>query len=265
MATLVTSPSSGYPAENDEQRMVACLPDSEYDAYVRAEWNLFEGNPFRTSASIDATKDLKIQRVLDIGCGAGQELLPFLTNHGTVGLALDSAPAVGQAGRQLFAMRHVLGHVAFVRGAAESLPCRSEDIDLIICRLALPYTRNRQALSEMSRVLRPGGLILLKFHHARYYVDKLRKAFAVRDARSFIHATRVLAAGTLYHLTGRQPRIPFMGTECFQTEGLLRRELLRHGLIIRGSMPDSTPRTPSLVLAKLAAQELGIGRVSRGA
>ena len=67
---------------------------------------------------------------------------------------------------------------------------------------------------------------------------------------SLIHATRVLLAGSIYHLTRRQPRTRIPSTETFQSEWLLRHELRRHGLAIQGKTPDSNPLTPSFVIVK---------------
>ena len=58
-----------------------------------------------------------------------------------------------------------------------------------------------------------------------------------------------VAAGTLYHLTGRQPRARFLN-ESFQTRRLLRRELARHGLSIEREQTNTNPHTPAFVIFK---------------
>jgi SAM-dependent methyltransferase len=224
--------------------------DPRYDLYLRREWAQFTLAPSRFQASLDAVRGLSIRRILDIGCGAGQELLPFVTGQEVLGIGLDSAPSAGSTGRQLFAARQIRGRVTFVRSSAERLPFGSGDIDVIVCRLALPYTSNALALREMARVLRCGGLILLKLHYARFYLSRMRQAVAASDLLRAGAAARVLVAGALYHLTGRQPKNRLVGSECFQSDRLLRRELSRCRLAIRGVMPDSNPRTPSYVLIK---------------
>jgi ubiquinone/menaquinone biosynthesis C-methylase UbiE len=138
-----------------------------YDAYVRREWELFEGDGSRASASLEALGGARVERVLDVGCGAGQELLPFVQGRGAVGVGVDVAPETGRAGRELFDARAPSARVAFVRAAAEALPFAAGSFDVVVCRLALPYTDNARALSEMSRVLRAGGVLILKIHHAR--------------------------------------------------------------------------------------------------
>jgi ubiquinone/menaquinone biosynthesis C-methylase UbiE len=221
-----------------------------YDRYVRAEWTLFSNDPGRSAAAREAVAGLSISRVLDIGCGAGQELRPFLRGTQSLGVGIDVSPEVGIAGRELFAADQPDSRVAYLRAAAERLPFSGASFDLVICRLALPYTDNAQALREMARVLRPGGALLLKFHHARYYALKLREALASGLLKSAIHACRVLVAGTLYHITGLQPRGRLTGRETFQSMWLLRRELRRDGLEIRRVLEDSVPAAPSLLIVR---------------
>jgi hypothetical protein len=62
-------------------------------------------------------------------------------------------------------------------------------------------------------------------------------------------ATRVLFAGTLYHLTGRQSRLRLL-QETFQTKRLLCKELERCGLKVAGEQPNSNPLTPSFIIAR---------------
>lgn len=224
---------------------------SSYDDYVRAEWALFTADPRRGLAARELASSTPAGRVLDIGCGAGQELRPFAgSSPSRLAVGVDVSPEIGRAGHELFAAEEPGSRVAFTRASAEELPFPAGSFDVVICRLALPYTDNARALAEMARVLRPGGALLLKFHHARYYVDKLREALGLGRARPFVHACRVLLAGSWYHLTGVQPRGRFAGQETYQSMWLLRRELRRHGLRIDQALSDSVPPAPSLLIRR---------------
>lgn len=223
---------------------------SDYDSYVRSEWELFARDPERARASLEAVAGLEVRRVLDVGCGAGQELLPFAAARGASCVGVDVAPEVGLAGRELFATHAPEARVRFVRAAAESLPFAGETFDVAVCRLALPYTDNARSLAELARVLRPGGALLLKIHHARFYTRKLRRALAGGELLSAVHAARVLAAGALYRATGRQPRARIPSPETFQTRGMLGRELTRCGLRITRELGDTNPLTPSFLIRK---------------
>lgn len=221
-----------------------------YTDYILLEWENFISDPARARASLDATASLKIKRVLDVGCGAGQELLPFVRDGGAVGVGLDVSPSAGHVARKKFAAHAPEARVHFLRGSAENLSFPDGAFDAVICRLALPYTNNARALAEVSRVLRPGGRYLLKIHGVRFYLNLLKRALKSRNLMSMIYACRVLTAGSIYHLSRRQPRTRIPSTETFQSEWLLRQELRRHGLAIQGKTPDSNPLTPSFVIGK---------------
>jgi SAM-dependent methyltransferase len=223
---------------------------STYDEYVRAEWALFAADPARSLPAREVVDSSAAVRVLDIGCGAGQELRPFLRDSRSLGVGVDLSPEAGRAGRQLFAAEQPGSRVGFTRAGAEHLPFGPESFDVVICRLALPYTDNARALEEMSRVLKPGGVLFLKFHHARYYLLKLREALWAGRFKSAIHASRVLLSGCLYHVTGSQRRGRLAGLETFQTVWLLERELRRFGLQMERALKDSVPAAPSLLVRR---------------
>jgi SAM-dependent methyltransferase len=194
---------------------------------------------------------MEVSRVLDVGCGAGQQLLPFVTERKAEGFGLDPARDVGLTGRKLFSEYAPTARVRFVRGSAERLPFSDAVFDVVICRLVLPYTDNVQTLSEIARVLKEDGALLLKIHHPRFYLRKFVQGLRGRDVRYAVHAARVLLAGTIYHATGRQPHNRLTaGGETFQTPWLLRRELRRQGLRIGRELPDTEKVTPSFLVIK---------------
>lgn len=219
---------------------------NEYEEYLLCEWKLFKADPSRAKATLDAASGLDVRRVLDIGCGAGQEMRP-LVERGAFGVGLDFEAGSGPVGKRMFAA----GAAEFVRGSGECLPFRDASFDVLICRLAIPYMDNARALAEMSRVLRPAGRLLLKIHAAPFYAAKFWTGVRNADPLFSIHALRVLTAGTIYHLTGKQARAGLWTKEVFQSERLLGRELSKAGMQIRGTLPDTNAQTPSYVIAKL--------------
>jgi ubiquinone/menaquinone biosynthesis C-methylase UbiE len=113
-----------------------------------AEW--MQGRPQRTL------------RALDVGCGTGR-LLAFLHDAwpGMRLIGLDlSAPYLAEA-------RRLAGRTARVKlmeGAAEALPFADASLDLVTSSFLLhelPKKVRGQALSEMVRVLKPGGLLVI--------------------------------------------------------------------------------------------------------
>ena len=190
-----------------------------------------------------------VKRVLDVGCGIGQALFALAALRNAMGVGVDISELACRMGREFYAERLPEARVHFVRSPAEYLPFASASFDVVNCGLALPYTDNASAIAEISRVLRPGGLFLLKIHHARYYAHQLRAALAARNPSSALHAGRVLASGAIYHSLRRQPRARLL-RETFQTEWMLRRELGKRGLMIEREQPNSNPLTPAYVIRK---------------
>jgi len=231
-------------------KVKAPVLNPNYDEYLRFEWAKFVSEPERSRATLDLTKGMKIERVLDVGCGAGQEILPFLMERNARGVATDVAIDVGKVGRELYERDAPRAHIDFLRCDAEDLPFPSGAFDVVVCRLALPYTHNARALAEVSRVLRPGGKYFLKISGVRWYLMELKQAIKERKVLSMIHASRVLIAGAIYHVTRRQPLWRIPSRETFQTKWLISRELRRHGLSIQSETPDSNPVTPSFVIIK---------------
>ena len=206
-------------------------------------------DPTRNKDLLDTIAMLEIKNVLDVGCGIGQALFPLAVSKNAPGVGVDISEKACCIGKEFYASQIPDARVVFLCGKAESLPFASESFDVVNCSLALPYTNNAQALCEFARVLRPRGLLLLKIHHARYYLKEFWRGLISLDALSMIHGLRVLVAGAVYHITSHQPFFkPF--NETFQTRWLLRRELSKIGLTIEREQKDTNPLTPSFVIFK---------------
>lgn len=225
---------------------------NSYNEYIAEEWKMFKSDTVRRPAMLEATETLTVRRVLDIGCGAGQEMLPFV-ERGAHAFGMDVTPEVGQVGRKLYAAEGYGDQVSFLRGSGDELPFASESFDVLLCRGALMFMNNKRALTEMSRVLKPGGVFFLMYQAAPYYWWKMRKGIASGSFLSSVHAARVLFAGNMYLLTGKQPfnKLTARG-EIFQSKTSLQREIVPLNLKIIGEMPDTNSQTPSFIITKNA-------------
>jgi len=204
----------------------------EHALYVRSEWRKFQqmGAPLQGFAA----RVVPLPRsVLDVGCGAGQELLPYLD---TVAVGIDVRRSGLVEGRSLFGARTP----SLLVGAAEALPFARAAFDVVLCRLALPYMDVRIALDEMARVLAPRGALVLQVHHLRYY---LRRAMRARALADLVHALRVIGRGAAFELTGRQMR-----GEVFQLMGSLQRMLTAAGFAVLEI--DGSDRGAPIVVAR---------------
>jgi SAM-dependent methyltransferase len=103
------------------------------------------------------------ETVLDVGCGGGMDLLLAARRVGARGRAIgiDMTPEMlERAGAAALAAG--LSHVELHRGEAQSIPLPSEFADAVISNGVLNLTPDKHgAFTEIVRVLRPGGRLLL--------------------------------------------------------------------------------------------------------
>ncbi|MDA8194883.1 MAG: methyltransferase domain-containing protein [Thermaerobacter sp.] len=137
------------------------------------------------------------ERVLDVGTGAGHTALALAPGAWTVtGIDL-TADMIARAAQ--LAERRALANVQFVVGDVVRLPFPADYFDRVACRFAAHHFVDPDgAAREISRVLRPGGRLLLIDHIAPddgeldafiNRVDWLRDPSHVREwtAREWAH------------------------------------------------------------------------------
>ena len=137
--------------------------DSFAQSYARAnESGLFNAY-YARPAMVQLAGDVQGRRVLDAGCGAGP-LSEALRAKGAIVTGFDSSPAMLELARER------LGEDADLQVAdiSQPLPYADGAFDDVIVSLVLHYLQDWTApLSELRRVLKPGGRLLLAVNHPR--------------------------------------------------------------------------------------------------
>ena len=103
------------------------------------------------------------QVVLDLGCGAGTDLLIAAQMAGAEGRAIgvDMTPAMLERARQSAAAMG-LANVVLHESLIESLPLEDQSVDVVISNGVIDLVPDKDAVfSELDRVLRPGGRLQL--------------------------------------------------------------------------------------------------------
>lgn len=97
--------------------------------------------------------------LLDVGCGDGM-LAAELARRGAIVTGLDADPRmVAAAQRRLESERTQL---RLIEGQAEHLPFNNESFDYVVAVTVLCFVRDaEQAVTEMARVLKPGGRLVI--------------------------------------------------------------------------------------------------------
>jgi arsenite methyltransferase len=103
------------------------------------------------------------ETVLDIGCGAGMDLLLAGRRVGPAGKAIGVDMTVAMIERASASARALgLAQVEIRRGDATSLPLESASVDVVISNGVLNLVPEKErAFAEIVRVLKPGGRLQL--------------------------------------------------------------------------------------------------------
>ena len=134
------------------------------------EWHIPAAADFASSSGL---------RVLEIGCGLGTDGAQF-AKAGADYTGVDLTEAAVDLARKRFAVSALPG--TFKLADAENLEFENESFDLVYSHGVLHHTPNTaRAVSEIWRVLRPGGRALVMLYHRDSYnyrvnISVLRRA-----------------------------------------------------------------------------------------
>jgi SAM-dependent methyltransferase len=138
---------------------------NNYDSYAAAyseenDTNLANAY-YERPAMLKLAGDVRGRRMLDAGCGSGP-LAAVLQARGASVTGIDSSAAMVELARQRLGEAVAL-HVARL---GDPLPFADGAFDDVVASLVLHYLRDwTAALSELRRVLRQGGRLILSVHH----------------------------------------------------------------------------------------------------
>ena len=94
--------------------------------------------------------------VLELGCGLG-DLLADMLEAGYDCRAVEHSPAMVAAARDTLRKRKVGDSRYVIQGSVQSLPFSDETFDNVVSTFPSEYIYDRDTISEIKRVLRPGG------------------------------------------------------------------------------------------------------------
>lgn len=112
--------------------------------------------------------------VVDLGAGTGKFTGRLLATGATV-IAVEPSAAMRDH------LVEDLPEVEVLEGTATSLALADESIDAIVCAQAFHWFATAEALAEMHRVLRPGGMLGLIWNTKDDTVPWVRAAFAIAE------------------------------------------------------------------------------------
>ena len=117
------------------------------------------------------------KRVLDVGCGAGTDLVRF-ARAGALVTGVDISASAIELARKNFAQQRLAVDLHVADG--ENLPFAGDTFDLVFAHGVVQYTRNGSALvAECRRVLKPGGEAIFQVYNRISWLNALSRLMNV--------------------------------------------------------------------------------------
>jgi ubiquinone biosynthesis O-methyltransferase len=144
-----------------EQQPICDLPELGPDTYAR--WRASEVGAITERLErqliLDLIGEVRDRRILDVGCGDG-DLAVHLAQRGAQVVGVDTSAAMIEAARQRASLEHV--DVDFRIAPAQHLPFLPEQFDSVVAVTILCFVEDAvPVFSEMARILRPGGRLVI--------------------------------------------------------------------------------------------------------
>ncbi|HZE67961.1 MAG TPA: class I SAM-dependent methyltransferase [Pyrinomonadaceae bacterium] len=133
-------------------------------------FELIEAHRYASESHIPIAADFasaKGKRVLEIGCGVGTDGVQF-AKAGALYTGVDLTAAAVELAKKNFELRGLSGTLQ--TADAEKLGFPDESFDVVYSHGVLHHTPDtKQAISEVHRVLRPGGQAIVMLYHRNSY------------------------------------------------------------------------------------------------
>lgn len=164
----------------------------EYQFWLERDKNL----PFEAAAPHLSLPYFKQRSVIEIGSGMGANLMSLSQTASQV-CGIEPVTAYAQLG-DILCEREGITPPDMREGSAESLPFGDKSADLVLCVSAHQYFDICKALPEISRVIKPGGELIIVGGTLRGYVGEGLKEMTER--RGGTKAFAITIANTLGYM-----------------------------------------------------------------
>ena len=131
------------------------LEQAEVERYL----NPPADTPFALEYAFHLLGDVRDKTVLDLGCGQGENIVPLIARGARV-RALDISPELIAITRRRLRDDGLEAEVAV--GSAYETGLADRSVDVIFCMSLIHHLDIKQVRDEMWRILRPGGVAILK-------------------------------------------------------------------------------------------------------
>lgn len=166
--------------------------------------------------------------VLDVGCGPGELILSLIKN-GYDAHGIDISTGMVTEAESLLLANGFGGQNRIRVGDIEHLDCPDESYDIVIASGVIEYQQTDEpSLREMSRVLRPGGHVILNVTNRYTYLRLLEHPYTwlrhIPGTATLLEAIkdRWLRRGKLHAIPDRRVHSPKMFDRILESYGLAK-------------------------------------------
>ena len=169
-----------------------------HSAYIQNAYHELKRGTTRKqleALDIDATG----KKVLDVGCGPGNLLVALSTEAPKLLIGVDIDETFLVFGRSQ--IKNLIDPSSVVptllRASLPTLPFADEVFDLVTCFLVMPHVPDdRTALTELARILKPGGTLAVSGHGFGFPLRYLKR-FRLKPLQMYL-------ASLIYRCTGKK-------------------------------------------------------------
>lgn len=148
------------------------------------------------------------RRVLEVGCGAGTDLIRF-ARGGAVCYGVDLAESAVALARRNFEVEGLTADLRVADG--EALPFPDESFDLVYAHGVVQYTADdRRLVEECRRVLRPNGQAIFQAYNRHSWLNLLSKVMKVPLEHDDAPVIRKYTAAEFRSLLGGFERVDLL-------------------------------------------------------
>ena len=169
-----------------------------HDAYIQNAYRELERGTTREQLdrlNINAAN----KKVLDVGCGPGNLLVALSadTPELLIGVDVDETFLVFGRSQIETLVEKPTVPPTLLRASLPTLPFADETFDLVTCFLVMPHVPDdRLALTELARVLKPGGTLAISGHGFGFPLRYLKR-FRLKPLQMYL-------ASLVYRWTGKK-------------------------------------------------------------
>jgi len=162
--------------------------NGKYSDYINKYDKLASFHYEEIASTLIQKIDCNGKEVVDVGCGTGILSFMALEKGASKVSCVDISRLMLEKCREKSISRGYKGDsISFHEGDAERLPFNDSIYDVVLQNMVLGMVPNQQeTISELTRILRPGGTIAVSAHGPAYYMEAIEAGVKSMNIRYFL-------------------------------------------------------------------------------